>query len=77
MVDNWCKKNIKSKYNLTSDDKDASPDNAECLYLKIPYKTDRQLQDISHNLQMELSNDNDTIWSFLDEDTKKILIFEF
>lgn len=80
LIDNWCKKNIKDKYDLTSDADKVGSENTEYLYLKVPGKNNGQLQVISQNLQHDLSDalsDNDkVIWSFLDEDTHKILIFK-
>ncbi len=80
LIDNWCKKNIKDKYDLTSDADKVGSENTEYLYLKVPGKNNGQLQVISQNLQHDLSgnlfDDNKVIWSFLDEDTHKILIFK-
>jgi len=76
LVDNWCKKNIKDKYDLTSDADEVGPENTEYIHLKVLGKNNGQLQVISQNLQYDLSNDDKVIWSFLDEGTHKILIFE-
>ena len=79
LIDNWCKKNIKDKYDLTSDADKVGSENTEYLYLKVSGKNNGQLLDISHNLQHDLSDDlsdDEVIWSFLDEDTHKILIFK-
>ena len=78
ILNDWCEKNLNDEYELVDEEYNKSQDTYYINLIVHGNKTNKELIDISTRIQNEIYLDKeDDIMSFLDEDTKKILVFNY
>ena len=76
ILNDWCEKNLKDKYELEDEEYNKSNDTYYIHLIVHGNKDNKELIDISLRIQNEIYLDKEgDIRAFLDEDTKKILVF--